>query len=530
MSSAVQAGPGASPGRPAAIAAISVTKRFPGVVATSAVDFCVMPGEVHTILGENGAGKSTLAAMLCGLYRPDEGHIEREGTPIRLRSPRDGLARGIGMVHQHFRLVDRFTVAENVVLGDPDQARILNHRDVEQRVAEIGERFGLPIDPRALISNLAVGQRQRVEIVKMLYRGADVLLLDEPTAVLTPSEVDALFTTVRSMTEHGKAIVFISHKLGEVMEVSDRVTVMRAGVVTGEVATADTNQRHLAELMVGHPVDIVTRRGSHISADIALSATDLTAHESGQTAVDGVDLQVRRGEIVGIAGVAGNGQRQLATALAGIVKPDRGRVTIAGTDVTGRGPLAARRAGLSFVPQDRLQTGLVPNLSLTDNLLLTRPRKFFVDRRSARAEMEAAIVDHEIKTPGTETQARNLSGGNAQKVLLARELARLGEPDGPQAIIVASPTRGLDIGAAEFVRGLLHEARQRGAGVLIISEDLDEIRSLSDRVAVLYRGKIALEGATDELSLESIGLAMAGVSHDDGHDDGHDDDGAGATP
>ncbi len=515
MSPAVEAGPGASPGQPAAIAAVNVTKRFPGVLATDAVDFCVWPGEVHTILGENGAGKSTLAAMLCGLYRPDEGHIERDGKQVRLRSPRDGLAYGIGMVHQHFRLVDRFTVAENVVLGDPHQARILDRRAIEERVAEIGEQFGLPIDPRAVISQLTVGQRQRVEIVKMLYRGADVLLLDEPTAVLTPPEVEALFTTVHSMTAEGKAIVFISHKLGEVMAVSDRVTVMRAGAVTGEVATADTNQRHLAELMVGHPVEIGTRRGSNIRADVALSATGVTVIDGDQTLVDNIDIEVHRGEIVGIAGVSGNGQRPLARALAGVITPTSGHVTVAGADVTGKGPKAARRAGLSFVPEDRLGTGLVPGLSLTDNMLLTRPRGFIVDRRSARAEIATAIDEYEIKTPGTEVQARNLSGGNSQKVLLARELAGLGDPGGPQAIIVSSPTRGLDIGAAEFVRGLLHDARERGAAVLIISEDLEEVRSLSDRIAVLYRGRIALEGATDELPFESIGLAMAGVAHEE---------------
>ena len=515
MTSAAQAGPGVSPDQPAAIAAVNVTKRFPGVLATDSVDFCVLPGEVHTILGENGAGKSTLAAMLCGLYRPDEGHIERDGRQVRLRSPRDGLAYGIGMVHQHFRLVDRFTVAENVVLGDPDQARILDRREIEQRVAEISERFGLPIDPRAVISQLTVGQRQRVEIVKMLYRGADVLLLDEPTAVLTPPEVEALFSTVHSMAAEGKAIVFISHKLGEVMAVSDRVTVMRAGAVTGEVATADTNQRHLAELMVGHPVEIATRRGSNISTDVALSAAGVTVTDGDQTVVDNIDIEVHRGEIVGIAGVSGNGQRPLARALAGVITPNSGHITVAGTDVTGKGPKAARRAGLSFVPEDRLGTGLVPGLSLTDNMLLTRPRGFIVDRRSARAEIATAIDDYEIKTPGTEVEARNLSGGNSQKVLLARELAGLGDPGGPQAIIVSSPTRGLDIGAAEFVRGLLHDARERGAAVLIISEDLEEVRSLSDRIAVLYRGRIALEGVTDDLPLESIGLAMAGVAQEE---------------
>lgn len=514
MSTAAQAGPGASPGQPAAIAAVTVTKRFPGVLATDAVDFAVHRGEVHTILGENGAGKSTLAAMLCGLYRPDEGHIERDGKQIRLRSPRDGLAQGIGMVHQHFRLVDRFTVAENVVLGDPDQEWVLDNREIDQRVADIGDQFGLPIDPRALISNLTVGQRQRVEIVKMLYRGADVLLLDEPTAVLTPPEVEALFKTVHSMTAEGKSIVFISHKLGEVMEISDRVTVMRAGAVTGEVATADTNQRHLAELMVGHPVEIETRRGSNISGDVAFSASGLTVQDGDQTLVDDVDISVHRGEIVGIAGVSGNGQRPLARALSGVIKPSSGHVMVGGVDVTGKNPRVARRAGLSFVPEDRLGTGLVPDLSLTDNMLLTRPRGFFVDRKSARAEIETAIDDYEIKTPGTEAEARNLSGGNSQKVLLARELAGLGEPGGPQAVIVSSPTRGLDIGAAEFVRNLLHEARERGAAVLIISEDLEEVRSLSDRIAVLYRGRIALEGAADELAFEAIGMAMAGVESD----------------
>ncbi|MCP3993275.1 MAG: ABC transporter ATP-binding protein [Actinomycetia bacterium] len=497
-----------------AIAAVDVTKRFPGVVANDAVDFHVDVGEVHTILGENGAGKSTLAAMLCGLYQPDEGHIERAGVPVRLRSPREGLANGIGMVHQHFRLVDRFTVAENVVLGDTEQARLLKPKEIERRVAEISERFGLPVDPQARISDLTVGQRQRVEIVKMLYRGADVLLLDEPTAVLTPHEVDALFETVHAMTAEGKAIVFISHKLGEVMAVSDRVTVMRAGAVTGEVATKDTNQRHLAELMVGRPVEVETRRGTE-QAEVALRAEGLTVIEDGQAVVDDLDLVVRSGEIVGIAGVAGNGQRPLARTLAGVIKPDDGKVSIDDSDVTGKGPKAARRAGLAFVPEDRLGTGLVPGLSLTDNMLLTRKRSFFVDRRAARAEVAQAIDDYEIKTPGTEAHARVLSGGNSQKVLLARELAGLGEPGGPKVIVVSSPTRGLDIGAAELVRGLLHDARQRGAAVLIISEDLDEVRSLSDRIAVLYRGKVALEGPTDDLDIESIGLAMAGVAEED---------------
>jgi len=503
-----------SPGPVAAIRAEAVTKRFPGVVANDRVDFHVEVGEVHTILGENGAGKSTLAAMLCGLYRPDEGEIIRSGVPIRLRSPREGLANGIGMVHQHFRLVERFTVAENVILGDPDQASLISQREIDARVADIGEQFGLPIEPRARISDLTVGQRQRVEIVKVLYRGADVLLLDEPTAVLTPQEVDALFETVRAMTLEGKAIVFISHKLGEVMAVSDRVTVMRGGRVTGEVATADTSQRNLAELMVGRPVEVETRRGSHADdpdREVLIAANGLTLTDRDQVLIDNVDIEVRSGEILGIAGVAGNGQRPIARVIAGVLTPDEGSVSICGTDVTGKGPKTARRAGLAFVPEDRLGTGLVPGLSLTDNILLTRPRGFFVNRRAARAEVEQAINDYDIKTPGADAEARLLSGGNSQKVLLARELDGLGTPGGPQVLVVSSPTRGLDIGAAEFVRGLLHEARERGAAVLIISEDLEEVRSLSDRIAVLYRGKIALTGAADDLGIEEIGLAMAGV-------------------
>lgn len=501
---------GRSP-RPAVLTAAAVTKRFPGVIANQLVDFELREGEVHTLLGENGAGKSTLAAILCGLYQPDEGTILRKGVPVRLRSPRDGLAHGIGMVHQHFRLVERFTVAENVVLGDPRQSAVLRRAEIDDRVAEIAERFGLPIDPRARVSDLTVGQRQRVEIVKVMYRGADILLLDEPTAVLTPQEADALFATVRTMTAEGKSVVFISHKLGEVMSVSDRVTVMRGGRVTGEVATSETTERHLAELMVGRPVDVATRRGGSVG-DAAITVSGLRVVHNDQVVIDDIDLVVGRGEVVGVAGVSGNGQRELAEAIAGVIRTDGGMVTIGGATVTDAD--SARRAGLAFVPEDRLGTGLVPGLSLTDNMLLTRRRAFIVDRRAARAELATAIEAYEVKTPGTESRAAVLSGGNAQKVLLARELGGLGEPGGPTAVIVSSPTRGLDVGAAEFVRGLLHDARGRGGAVLLISEDLDEVRSLSDRIIVLYRGRIVLSGRADDLTISEIGLAMAGVGLD----------------
>jgi len=507
----VVAGPGASPGRRIAVEARQVTKAFPGVVANDQVDFVLAEGEVHTLLGENGAGKSTLASILCGLYQPDAGQVLRGEEPVRLRSPREGLAHGIGMVHQHFRLVERFTVAENVVLGDPDQGHVLHQREVEARVAEIGERFGLPVDPRARVADLAMGQRQRVEIVKMLYRGADVLLLDEPTAVLTPAEADALFATVEAMAAAGKAIVFISHKLGEVMAVSHKVTVMRNGRVTGEIADP-TSERQLAELMVGRPVDLEVRRAATTAGEVVLAARGVTLRDEERVLLDEVELEVRAGEILGVAGVAGNGQGELAEVLAGVAPPTSGSVLVGGDDVTGKGPVRARAAGLAFVPDDRLGTGLVPSLSLTDNMLLTRPRRFLLDRKAARADAAAAIEEYEIKAPGTEAEARVLSGGNAQKVLLARELADLAVGDGPRAAVVASPTRGLDIGAAEFVRQQLHEARERGGGVLLISEDLEEVRGLSDRIVVLYRGRIALEGGADDLTLEELGLAMAGVS------------------
>jgi len=497
-----------------AIEARRITKRFPDVVANDGIDFAVERGEVHTLLGENGAGKSTLAAVLCGLYAADEGEVRIGGQPVRLRSPRDGLAHGVGMVHQHFRLVERFTVAENVALGDLDQPLRLPRRRIEEQVAEVSERFGLPVDPRACIADLSVGQRQRVAIVKLLHRGATVLLLDEPTAVLTPQEVDALFGTVRSMAAEGASVVFISHKLAEVMAVSDRVTVLRDGRVTGEVRCADTDQRELARMMVGRPVELTASRGTGAglaSADVvALRAEQLVLERGGIRALDGVNLCVRPGEIVGVAGVAGNGQRDLAEVLAGVVAPTSGRVEVNGVEITGRGPAQARRLGLAFVPEDRLGTGLVPDMDMVDNVLLTRERRFFIDRRSARREVEQAIADFAIKTPGPGAATRVLSGGNAQKALLARELGQLDE-GARRVVIVSSPTRGLDIGASELVRDLLHRVREEGGAVVLISEDLDEVRSLADRMVVLYRGRIQLEGDPDQLAIEDIGLAMAGV-------------------
>nr|MBA2530150.1 ABC transporter ATP-binding protein [Euzebyales bacterium] len=419
-----------------------------------------------------------------------------------------GLARGIGMVHQHFRLVQRFTAAENVALGDRRQPLILSAGRVRGAVAALGRRYGLPIDPDARIGDLSVGERQRVEITKMLYRGVEVLLLDEPTAVLTPQEAEALFVTLRTMAADGKAVVFISHKLGEVMAVADRVTVLRDGHVVGEVATAHTDRHRLATMMVGREVDLSPRRAGRPPGRRVLEVTGLTLHPPGQRArLQDVTFAVHAGEVVGVAGVAGNGQRELAEVITGLRSPTAGSVAVSGRDTTGRGPRATRAAGLAYVPEDRLGTGLAPSLSIADNLLLTRPLPFFVDRRAATAEARSVIDDFRVKASGPGAAVRGLSGGNLQKVLLGRELAA-----GRDALVVASPTRGLDVGAIAFVRDLLDERRRSGCGVLLLSEDLDEVRALSDRILVLYEGRVVLECAGGAADLTTLGLAMAGVA------------------
>ena len=494
-----------------ALTAHHITKRFPGVVANSNVNFDIRRGEVHTLLGENGAGKSTLAAILCGLYQPDEGYLTRNGSAISLPSPRAGLQHGIAMVHQHFRLVERFTVAENVVLGSNDLPFRLKTKDINDKVAAVAESYGLPIDPTAVIGNLSVGQRQRVEIVKALYQGAEILLLDEPTAVLVPAEVEKLFENVRAMTASGKSIVFISHKLGEVVEISDRVTVLRNGEVTGAVegrGTASTTD--LANMMVGRHVDLSVQRAEHPIGHEVLQVRNLSLTVNGVKRLDNITFNVHEGEMVGIAGVAGNGQKELADAIAGLTTPTSGTIAIQGVFTTDLGPIKAREAGLAYVPEDRLGMGLVPSMSILDNLLLTRKRDVVVDRSSVRPEASRLIEQFEIKANGPDHVARKLSGGNAQKVLLARELSGGRTPTA--VLVVCSPTRGLDVGAIETVRRLIDDARSAGQAVLLISEDLDEILSLSDRILVLYRGAIVHETPGESANIETVGAAMAGLS------------------
>jgi general nucleoside transport system ATP-binding protein len=505
------AGTGTDPRPGPAVAAIEargIVKGFPGVLALDGADLLVRRGEVHALLGENGAGKSTLASVLCGLYRPDAGQVLVDGEVVALHGPRDGLAHGIGMVHQHFRLVRRFTVAENVALGDRRQPLLMSSPQVHQAVRELGERYGLPVRPDAVIGDLSVGEQQRVEIVKTLYRGVEVLLLDEPTSVLTPQETEALFETVRTMAADGKAVVFISHKLDEVVSIADRVTVMRDGAVVGSRDIAATSRDELARLMVGRDVELATRRGGRRQTSRAVLAVEglRLAATARRGPLRDVSLEVAPGEIVGIAGVAGNGQRPLAEVAAGLVVPDAGRVVVNGQDVTGEGPRAARAAGLAYVPDDRLGTGLAPSLSIAENLQLTRAHGVLLDRDRWADHARGLMREFDIRAPGPHTATARLSGGNIQKVLLARELA-----SGPSALVVASPTRGLDVGATQFVRELLADRRDAGCGILLISVDLDEIRALSDRILVLYEGAVVLERPGADADVTELGLAMAGV-------------------
>ena len=493
-----------------------VVKRFPGVVANDGVELEVRKGEVHALLGENGAGKSTLSNILTGLYRPDEGSIELNGETVSFASPREALDAGIGMVHQHFRLVQPFSVAENVVLGNPETPFSIDAGSISAKVAELAGRFDMAVDPNARIWQLSVGEQQRVEILKVLHRGAQVLILDEPTAVLTPIEADALFRTLRTMTAEGRTVIFISHKLDEVMSVSDRITVLRGGRTVGTVDTRSTSTRELASMMVGRSVEFtrVTRKNPGDRNNVVLSVDGVSGNDDrGRQALHQVRVSVGRGEIVGVAGVAGNGQRELAEVIAGMRAATEGTVTVGGVAVPSGKARAAIAGGVAHVPEDRLHTGLAAGLSVEDNMALKTYRtpllsRFGMLRRSAIAEQAAGLVErYDVKTPGTATPVRLLSGGNVQKVLLSREFSTE-----PKVLVAASPTRGLDVGAIETVRARLVEAADNGVGILLISEDLEEIMSLADRITVMYEGRLVADIPAAQANREQIGLLMGGAS------------------
>ncbi|MBP1466110.1 ABC transporter ATP-binding protein [Candidatus Chloroploca sp. M-50] len=494
-----------------------ITKRFPGVIANDTVNLSVHGGEIHALLGENGAGKSTLMKILYGLYQPDAGEVRINDQPVTISSPQDAIARGIGMIHQHFMLVPSLTVAENIALGLRSSRGLRLDLDrVSAEVQRLAELYGLRVDPKASIWQLSVGEQQRVEILKALYRGAELLVLDEPTAVITPQEVDDLFAMLRQMRTEGRALIFISHKLREVIALSDRVSVLRDGRLVGTFATAGKSRSDLARLMVGREVVAARADNSHPTehaGSVALELHGISAQSDRNTpALHGVTLQVRAGEILGLAGVSGNGQRELAEVIAGLRPTSAGTIKLAGKELMGN-PAERANAGISYIPEERMRDGAVLEFSVAENLILRNhteapfARGPLLDRSAVDQAGRDLIQRFNIKTPGPHTPLKSLSGGNIQKVIMARELSRE-----PAVLVAAQPTRGVDIGATAAIHQLLIELRQRGGAILLISEDLDEILALADRIAVIHAGNIAAILPHAEATPERLGLLMAGVA------------------
>jgi len=491
-----------------------IVKKFPGVLANDQVNLDLHKGEIHALLGENGAGKSTLMNVLYGLYRPDEGQISVNGREVHMESPNDAIANGIGMVHQHFMLIPVFTVAENIMLGaETSRGLALDRRSVEREVRELSHKYGLDVDPTAIVQELPVGIQQRVEIVKALYRKAEILILDEPTAVLTPQEVDDLIRIMRNLTEQGVSIIFITHKLKEVLAVSDRITVMRAGKVVGSTTPAETNETHLANMMVGRNVILTVEKAEAQPKEDVLAVENLHVYDNrGVETVRGVNFNVRAGEILGIAGVQGNGQTELAEALTGLRHARSGKISIAGVAQTNRPPRELVENGLAHIPEDRQKHGLVLSYPITDNMVLCTYYIAPFAQRGVRQEdavednARRLIQQFDVRTPSPFVSASKLSGGNQQKVIVARELSR------PIKLLIANqPTRGLDVGSIEYIHKQIIKMRDEGIGVLLISAELDEIMALSDRIAVMYHGEIVDTLPTAQATREQLGLLMAGA-------------------
>jgi simple sugar transport system ATP-binding protein len=502
------------PERPQVLEMRHITKRFPGIVANDDVSFDLLEGEVHALLGENGAGKSTLMNILYGLYHADEGEIVIKGTPVRLGSPSASIGAGVGMVHQHFMLIPVMTVAENIVLAEePTRSGIVfDVREAERRVREISDRFGLAVDPTARIEDITVGQQQRVEILKALYREADILVLDEPTAVLTPQEAQDLFEVIRGLTARGKSVIFITHKLNEVLDIADRITVLRRGKLIETLPAEGATEASLARLMVGREVLLRVEKTPATPGEPLLQVEELRVHDDrGLEKVRGVSFEVRAGEIVGIAGIDGNGQTEMIDALAGLRSIDSGTVRIDGDDVTRHSVHGHLDGGLGHIPEDRQRRGLVIENSIAENIALHDYRSepasrygwLFPRRLIERAR--SLIKAFDVRGGGPTTRAGSLSGGNQQKVVLAREIER-----DPKVLIAAQPTRGLDVGAIEFVHRRLIEERDEGRAILLVSLELEEVLSLSDRILVLYEGEIAGE-FPPTASEEELGIAMTGA-------------------
>ena len=503
-----------------------MTKAFPGVLANDHIDLTLEEGEIHALLGENGAGKTTLMNLLYGLYQPDEGEIIVRGQPVDIHSPSDAIAMGIGMVHQHFMLVPVLTVTENVMLGVESLKNgiFLDRAAAAQRIRAISQQYGLEVDPDAYIKDLPVGVQQRVEIIKLLYRYADILILDEPTAVLTPQEAEELFKVMRSLAAQGKSIIFITHKLKEVLAVADRITVLRLGRVVGTTTPQAADESILARMMVGRQVILKVQKGPARPGDVVLSVRDLHVLDDRlQMAVNGVSFEGRAGAILGIAGVQGNGQTELVEALTGLRPPVAGHVTILGEEMTYASPRAIIEKGVAHVPEDRQRDGLVLSYPVADNLVLNTyyvppfATGIVMHEEAILAAAEERVRQFDIRTPSVRVPVANLSGGNQQKVIVAREFSR------PIRLLIASqPTRGLDVGSIEYIHSRLVAKRDEGAAVLLVSPELDEIMALADRIAVMYRGRIVATLPAAEVTKEQLGLLMAGATLDGGRrtDDG----------
>jgi simple sugar transport system ATP-binding protein len=502
--------------RQVVLEARGITKRFPGVVANDKVSLKLHKGEVLALLGENGAGKSTLMNILYGLYHQDEGEILVGGEPVRVTSPHDSIQRGIGMVHQHFQLVPVMTVAENVILGNEvtQAASFLDRRRAAERISTISRQYGLEVDPNALVADLDVGAQQRVEIIKALYRNADILILDEPTAVLTPQEADDLVRVMRTLTAQGKSLIFITHKLREVLEVADRITVLRAGRVVGETTPAQSTEGSLAAMMVGRDVILKVDKAEAHPGQTVLEVRGLRVRDDRRhMAVDGVDLEVRAGEILGVAGVQGNGQTELVQALTGLRPAEEGGVSIMGQNVTNAAPRRISELGVAHIPEDRQRDGVVTSYEISDNAVLESyylepfARGIVRDDQAIVRHAEQLVRQFDVRTPSVRVPASSLSGGNQQKLIVAREFTRE-----LKLLIAAQPTRGIDVGSIEFIHNQIIKKRDEGVAVLVVSAELDEILALSDRIAVMYHGKIVAVVKNGELTREQLGLLMAGAT------------------
>ncbi|MFD2133188.1 ABC transporter ATP-binding protein [Pseudogracilibacillus auburnensis] len=492
---------------------LNIRKEFPGIVANDNITLQVKKGEIHALLGENGAGKSTLMNVLFGLYQPEEGNIRIKGEKVQVTNPNIANDLGIGMVHQHFMLVEPFTVTQNIILGsEPTKVGLTNLKKAEQEVQKLSDQYGLQVDPRARIRDISVGMQQRVEILKMLYRGADVLILDEPTAVLTPQEINELMEIMQSLVKEGKSIILITHKLKEIMQVCDRCTVIRKGVGIGTVNVSDTSVDELASLMVGRAISFKTEKAEATPGDVVLKVENLHVNDSRNVAlVKGLNLEVKANEIVGIAGIDGNGQTELIEAIAGLKKVESGTITLNNEPITNLPPREITERGLAHIPQDRQKLGLVLEFPVSENVALqsyykqpySKNKMLHYDKINEFAER--IVKEYDVRTPSIHTKSSALSGGNQQKVIIGREVDR-----SPDLLIAAQPTRGLDVGAIEFIHRKLVEERDNGRAVLLLSFELDEIINVSDRIVVIFDGQIVADLKPEETNEQELGLLMAG--------------------